>query len=455
MQILQTIISKINSFFWGGPMLIALLAFHIYFTVHTGFVQKKLKGGLRLSVGKPETPDTSAVPDNKKENVPLSTAASEPIHVTGFMALSTTLAATLGTGNIIGISSAIRLGGPGALFWCFLTGVFGMATSYAECFLSVRHRIRNTDGSYTGGPMIVLEHKLKKRHLARIYAGAVVFAACTMSCSTQSKTFADAAVAFGLPRIPVGIVLALCVGVIIIGGASRIHKFCMRLVPVMGGIFLFCCLLILIKNIAYLPAAIALMLRCAFSPQAVTAGTLSGSMMNALRYGVARGLFTNEAGLGTSAIAAADAETASPREQALISMTATFWDTVVLCAITGLCIITTSLADPESLTGYSMNDLTTAAFLRLSSGGPVLLNLSLMAFAFATLTGWSYFGEKATRYLLGERGIVPYKTCYIVMIFLGTVLSAGFLWELTDFSNLFLAIPNLLMLFWLRREVKV
>lgn len=454
MQYLESLLSRINSYFWGGPMLIVLSLFHLYFTVHTGCVQKKLLKGIRYSVAEPKTTsekgktETDNTQKNSKKN---DTAA--PHKVSGMMALTTTLAATLGTGNIIGVSSAIYLGGPGALFWCFLTGVFGMATSYAECFLAILHRRKNPDGSYCGGPMVVLRDRLHKKWLSRIYAGAVIFAACCMSCSTQSRAFADAAVSFGLPRIPVGIGLALFVGLVIVGGAERIHKFCIRLVPVMGGIFLFCCLLILGKNITYLPSAIALMLRSAFSAKAVTAGTLSGAFMGALRYGVTRGLFTNEAGLGTASIAAADAETPDPQTQALISMTATFWDTVVICALTGLAILTTALAAPELMGKFSMNELTTAAFLHLSVGGPPLLNLCLMAFAFATLTGWSYFGEKATIFLIGKRGIFCYKTFYIVMIFLGTILSMSFIWELTDFANLFLAIPNLYALFLLRRDI--
>lgn len=432
MQFLESLLSRINSLFWGGPMLIVLCLFHLYFTVRTGFVQKKLWKGIRYSVS-----ENGA--GRKK--------------VSGLMALTTTLAATLGTGNIIGVSSAIYLGGPGALFWCFLTGIFGMATSYAECFLCIRHREKNANGSYYGGPMVVLKHTLHKNGLARIYAGAVIFAACGMSCSTQSRAFADAAVSFGLPRIPVGIALALLVGLVMVGGAERIHAFCIRLVPIMGGLFLFCCCLILWKNITFIPGAIVLMLRSAFSLKAVTAGTLSGAFMSALRYGVTRGLFTNEAGLGTAAIAAADADTPNPQTQALISMTATFWDTVVICALTGLAILSTALAAPESMINCSMNDLADAAFLRLSNGGLVLLNLSLMAFAFATLTGWSYFGEKATLFLIGNRGIFYYKTCYIVMIFLGTILSMSLIWELTDFANLFLAIPNLYVLYRLRHEV--
>ncbi|MDE7212558.1 MAG: alanine:cation symporter family protein, partial [Lachnospiraceae bacterium] len=426
-------------------------------TVHTGCVQKKLLSGIRYSVGGGEktTNAKTAMQSKKPASAPATSGSEKPgTHkVSGLMALTTTLAATLGTGNIIGVSSAIYLGGPGALFWCFLTGVFGMATSYAECFLSILHRRQNADGSYTGGPMVVLQDRLHKKGLARVYAAAVIFAACCMSCSTQSRAFADAAVSFGLPRIPVGIGLALLIGIIIVGGAGRIHKFCIRIVPAMGGLFLFCCVLILGKNITYLPTAITLMLRCAFSAKAITAGVLSGAFMSALRYGVTRGLFTNEAGLGTAAIAAADAQTPTPQRQALISMTATFWDTVVICALTGLAILTTAIAAPELMTGFSMNELTTAAFLRLSAGGPPLLNLCLMAFAFATLTGWSYFGEKATLFLVGERGIFLYKTFYIVMIFLGTVLSMSLIWELTDFANLFLAIPNLYALFRLRRDI--
>ncbi len=444
MQSLEALLARINSCFWGGPMLLVLSLFHIYFTVHTGCVQKKLGKGIRYSVGGGTKTDGGK---------PSQAAGSATHKVSGMMALTTTLAATLGTGNIIGVSSAIYLGGPGALFWCFLTGVFGMATSYAECFLSILHRRKNADGSYCGGPMVVLLDRLHKKWLSRIYAGAVIFAACCMSCSTQSRAFADAAVSFGLPRIPVGIALALLVGIVIVGGAGRIHKFCIRLVPVMGGLFLFCCILILGKNITYLPSAIALMFRCAFSVRAITAGTLSGAFMGALRYGLTRGLFTNEAGLGTAAIAAADAETTEPERQALISMTATFWDTVVICALTGLAILTTALAAPEIMGNFSMNELTTAAFSRLSAGGPPLLSLCLMAFAFATLTGWSYFGEKATLFLVGERGIFLYKTFYIVMIFFGTILSMSLIWEMTDFVNLFLAIPNLYALFKLRREV--
>ena len=439
MQFLESLLSKINSVFWGGPMLVVLCLFHLYFTTRTGFVQKKIWKGIRYSVSGGSADKDKKDASGKK--------------VSGLMALTTTLAATLGTGNIIGVSSAIYLGGPGALFWCFLTGIFGMATSYAECFLSILHRTKNADGSYSGGPMVVLKHTLHKNGLASIYAGAVIFAACCMSCSTQSRAFADAAVSFGLPRIPTGIALALLVGIVMVGGAERIHAFCIRLVPLMGGLFLFCCILILGKNIAYVPEAVGLMLRSAFSFKAVAAGTLSGTLLSAMRYGVTRGLFTNEAGLGTAAIAAADADTPTPQTQALISMTATFWDTVVICALTGLAILSTALAAPEALTDYSMNDLTTAAFHRLSAGGPVLLNISLMAFAFATLTGWSYFGEKATLFLIGEKGIFYYKTCYIVMIFLGTILSMSFIWELTDFSNLFLAIPNLYALYRLRHEI--
>ena len=462
MHALEDLLSRINSCFWGGPMLLVLSLFHIYFTVHTGCIQRHLGKGIRYSVNGGNAENKKSCPVSwpghpAPGQIPVknnSAKNASPSHkVSGMMALTTTLAATLGTGNIIGVSSAIYLGGPGALFWCFMTGVFGMATSYAECFLSILHRRKNEDGSYCGGPMVVLSDRLHKKWLSRIYAGAVVFAACCMSCSTQSRAFADAAVSFGLPRIPVGIGLALLVGIVIVGGAGRIHKFCIRLVPVMGGLFLFCCILILGKNITYLPSAVTLMLRSAFSAKAVTVGTLSGAFMGALRYGVTRGLFTNEAGLGTAAIAAADAETPDPGRQALISMTATFWDTVVICALTGLAILTTSLAAPELMEGFSMNELTTAAFLRLSAGGPPLLSLCLMAFAFATLTGWSYFGEKATLFLVGERGIFLYKTFYIVMIFLGTVLSMSFIWEMTDFANLFLAIPNPYALFKLRRDV--
>lgn len=369
------------------------------------------------------------------------------------MALTTTLAATLGTGNIIGVSSAIAVGGPGALFWCFLTGLFGMATTYAECYLGIRYRRKLPDGSFAGGPMYALEHGLHNKKLAGLYAAATIFAAYGIGCSTQGRAFVDAAASLGLSRIPTGILLSLLVGLVILGGAARIHRFCMRLVPAMGGIFIFCCVLILFRNLPYLPNAVSLMLRSALSPKAITAGSLSGCLMNALRYGIARGLFTNEAGLGSAAIAAADADHPEPSAQALVSMTATFWDTIVMCSLTGFAILTTALASPEALNGHSMNDLTHAAFLRLSANGPDLLNLCLMAFAFATLIGWSYFGEKATHYLTGTRGILLYKIVYLIMIFLGSVLSMSFIWELTDFANLCMALPNLFALFALRKTI--
>lgn len=435
MKLLEAFLSGINRLVWNGPMLFCLFASHLYFTLHTGFVQRKLGKGIRQSLGKSSS----------------------------FMTLTTTLAATLGTGNIIGVSSAIFLGGPGALFWCFLTGLLGMATTYAECYISILHRTHLPDGKMTGGPMYVLSETLHHPKLGLLYAFAVIAAAYGMGCSTQSHAFVDAAASLGLPRVPVSIMLAALIGLVIFGGARRIHRFCMRLVPVMGGIFLFCCLLVLIRNIEYLFDALSLMFRSAFSVRAVTAGTLSGSLMTALRFGVARGLFTNEAGLGTAAIASADndAPAAEAEAQALVSMSATFWDTVVLCSITGLAILTTAISHPELLNGYEMNDLTSAAFLRLAAGGPALLNLCLMAFAFATLTGWSYFGEKAILYLFrkntaqqSEPFLLIYKIGYLIMIFLGAMLSMQFLWELTDFANLFLAIPSLYALFCLRQKVR-
>ncbi len=445
MHLLEELLARINSLFWNGPMLFLLLFSHLYFTVRLRFVQKKLPAALRLSVGhSPKSGAGTAKP---------SPDAASP-KGGSFVALATTLAATLGTGNIIGVSAAIAVGGPGALFWCFLTGVFGMATTYAECYLGSLFRKKMPDGSLQGGPMYALEHGLHKKKLACFYAAATVFAAYGIGCSTQSRAFVDAAVSFGLPRIPTGILLAVFVGLVIVGGAGRIRQLCTRLVPVMGGIYIFCCILILVHNLPYLPSAVALMLKSAFSPHAVTSGILSGSLMSALRYGVTRGLFTNEAGLGSAALAAADADHPDPSTQALVSMTATFWDTIVMCSMTGLAILTTALAAPDTLRTYSINDLTQAAFVHLSPRGGDLLNLCLMAFAFATLIGWSYFGEKATLYLTGTRGIFLYKTTYLLMIFLGSILSLTLIWELTDFANLCMALPNLFALFALRKAIK-
>ncbi len=417
-------------------MPLMLLGTHIYFTIHLRGVQRHIGKAIRLSV----TPEISAEGD-----------------LSGFASLTATLAATIGTGNIVGISTAVALGGPGAILWCWLTGILGMATAYAECFLGVLYRRKTSDGTYLGGPMYALEYGLNKKWLAVVFCLFTLLASYGVGCSTQARAVTETAhTLWKLPEYAVGMVIAVLVGLVIVGGVQSIGKICSKLVPAMGAFYILGCILILILNLPYLIPAIILIFRSAFLPAslpaAVAGGFIGSTLRSAARYGIARGLFTNEAGLGSAAIAAAGAKTSHPSRQALISMSATFWDTVVMCAITGLVIVTNLIKNPSSAKGYSFAELTTAAFKAIPFGN-VCLGLSLIAFAVATLIGWSYFGEKAVEYLFGKSGISTYRVCYIIMIFIGSILSLELVWEMTDFVNALMAIPNLICLFLLRKQI--
>lgn len=430
------LLKSINNIIWGIPMPLLLFGAHIYFTVHLRGVQKHIGKAIRLSV----TPERSAEGD-----------------LSGFASLTATLAATIGTGNIVGISTAVALGGPGAIFWCWLTGVLGMATSYAECFLGVLFRKKTADGTYLGGPMYAIEYGLHKKWLAILFCIFTLIASYGVGCSTQARAVTETVkTLWGLPEYAVGIFLAVMVGLVIVGGVKSIGKICSKLVPAMGVFYLVGCIFLLILNLPYLLPTIGLILRSAFLPSklpaALAGGFIGSTLRSAARYGIARGLFTNEAGLGSAAIAAAGAKTSHPSRQALISMSATFWDTVVMCAITGLVIVTNLLKFPSSAQGYSYAELTTAAFIAIPFGDKIL-GLSLISFAVATLIGWSYFGERAVEYLFGKSGISSYRVCYIVMIFIGSIMSLDLVWELTDLVNAFMALPNIICLLLLRKLI--
>lgn len=431
------VLKCINNFLWSIPMPTLLLGSHLYFTFRLKGVQKHIAKAIRLSV----TPDTSAEGD-----------------LSGFAALTATLAATIGTGNIVGVSTAIALGGPGALFWCWLTGILGMATSYSECFLGILYRRKTSDGTYLGGPMYAMEFGLNKKWMAILFCFFTLAASYGVGCSTQARAVTETVnTLWGIPEYLVGIAVAIIVGLVIIGGVKSIGKICSKLVPAMGLFYILGCLTLLVVNFPFIAPAIRVILTSAFLPSklpaAVAGGFIGSTLRSATRYGIARGLFTNEAGLGSAAIAAAGAKTSHPSRQALISMSAVFWDTVVMCAITGLVIITNLLKNPSSAEGYSFTELTTAAFSSLPFGN-VFLGLSLIAFAVATLIGWSYFGEKAVEYLFGKPGISTYRICYIVMIFIGSILSLELVWELTDLVNACMALPNIICLFCLRRQIQ-
>ena len=430
-------LEHINGLLWNGPVLLLLSATHLFFTFRL-HPQCRLFHALRLSV----------TPEKKKTGKGLS----------GFAALATTLAATLGTGNIVGVSTAVALGGPGALFWCFLTGLFGMATAYAECYLSGLYKRKLPDGSCVGGPMYVLEQGVRPGKLGmtlgKFYAICVICAAIGAGCTTQASAIADAALStWHLSPHLTGMAAAVLTAMVILGGIKSIGRFCTRLVPPLSFLYMGACLLLLWQNRGFLLPSLAAILSSAFTGKAVGGGFVGGGFLLAARFGIARGLFTNEAGIGTAAIAAGAADSSRPERQALISMTAVFWDTIVMCTLTGLTIVSSMLAHPGSAAGYSDGGLTHAAFAFLPQGG-TFLTLSLMAFALATLVGWCYLGEKGVAYLFGETGVHSYHLVYIVMIYIGAILPMRLIWSFTDLVNAIMVFPNILALFLLFRSIK-
>ena len=434
MEIFHQFIQWFNNKIWGLPLLIILMGTHLFFTIRLKFIQKNIGKAIKFSV----TPDDSSEGD-----------------VSPFASLATILAATLGTGNIIGMSTAISLGGPGAILWCWLTGILGMATTYAECYLGITYRQKTSDGTFLGGPMYALEHGVKSKTLAIIYCLFTVLASYGVGCSTQSKAITETANSlFGLNETMVGMVVAMVIGFVIIGGVKKISTISTKLVPAMSIFYIIGCVLILFINHKYILSSLVLIIKSAFLPQAMVGGFIGSTIKLAARQGIAKGLFTNEAGLGSAAIAAAMAKTKDPKRQALISMSATFWDTVVMCAITGLVIVSTILKTPNVTQEYTFADLTSAAFRQIPLG-ELMLGLSLIAFAFATLIGWCYLGEKAAEYLFGKESTTAYRICYLVMIFIGSIMSIELVWDLTDTFNALMAIPNLIALLYLYKKVKV
>lgn len=460
-QILAAIRS-LQEFLWGFPMLILLMGTHIYFTVRSRFIQRKIPLGIRLSF---------SGTDKSMEGSGSAGGQAGGGNVSPFSALATALAATIGTGNIIGISTAVAIGGPGAVFWCWLTGVLGIATCYAECFLSVRFRIRQEDGTFVGGPMYVMESVLHQKSAAALFAVSVILVSLGMGSSVQSHSIAAAVLEHNEidPRV-IGMAAAFLTGAVILGGARQIAKICTWLVPFMSVFYLGGCCLLLWLNRSLLPETLRVIVQAAFSSRSVIGGTAGTAVAAAVRTGVSRGLFTNEAGLGSIPLAAASARTGSPRQQALVSMTGTFWDTVVMCAVTGIAVVSSMLADPGKFEGAAPDRLCFLAFSQLdpllqkmipgqvqAAGGLVpdgglVLSAALALFAFATIIGWSFYGECAVRYLWGENRLKLYYISYIAAVYLGAVLSLDLVWTLSDLFNSLMAIPNLLCL-WMLRDV--
>lgn len=425
MQNINDIIAAVSNFLWGWPMIILLLGTHLYLTVRLRFPQRKIFTAIRLSVARDKDADGD---------------------VSQFGALTTALAATIGTGNIIGVATAVAMGGPGAVLWCWLTGVFGIATKYGEGLLAIKYRVKMPDGSMLGGPMYALERGLKLKWLAVLFAVFTMCASLGIGASVQANAISTICQeTYGINPAWVGVTIAFLTALVVIGGVKSIARVCGMMVPFMAVFYVMGCLYILGVNSHFLWPAIKLICQAAFSPEAAGGGFVGGSVIMAMRFGIARGLFSNESGLGSAPIVAAAARTRNPVRQALVSSTGTFWDTVVICAITGLVIVSSVLAHPD-ITFADGASLTKSSFAKIPVIGSPLLLVGLVTFAFTTILGWCYYGEMAVEYLKGKRWTRYYRILYIVVVFLGTVINLTMVWNLADCMNALMAIPNLVSL---------
>ena len=366
-----------------------------------------------------------------------------------FQALTTALASTIGTGNIIGVGTAIFLGGPGAVFWCWIAGVFGIATKYAESLIAVKYRVRTRDGKMQGGAMYALERGLNLKWLGVAFALLATIASFGIGCGTQINAIAEVIennVPFHIPPIAIGIVGGVLTAIVIIGGIQSIASVCEKLVPFMAIFYVLGCIIILGINFDTLLPAIGAILRLAFTPGAVAGGLVGQGLLIALRFGVARGLFSNESGMGSAPLVASAAQTRNPVRQALVSATGTFWDTVVVCLMTGLVLVTTIMKNP-SINMDSVTDggqLTTLAFSQIPVLGPIILVVGIITFAWSTILGWSYYGERCAQYLWGKKSLLPYKLIFVAVVVVGPVLALDLVWTIADILNALMAIPNLI-----------
>lgn len=418
---MQEIIDKISSFVWGPPTLILIVGTGLYLTFRLGFLQfRTLPYALRLAFS-PRKQDKKSKGD-----------------ITHFQALSTALAATVGTGNIVGVATAVVLGGPGAVFWMWITALVGMATKYAEAILAVKYRVTNSKGEMSGGPMYYLEKGLKQKWLAVLFALFGAIAAFGIGNMVQSNAVSSAlSESFGVSTWVTGIILTVLTGIVIIGGIKSIGKVTAFFVPIMALFYLIAGLIIIVMNFDLVPQTINLIFTDAFTAQAVGGGLLG----TVIRYGVARGVFSNEAGLGSAPIAAAAAKTDYPGRQALVSMTQVFIDTIVVCSITGITIVMAGLYGPEADSGA----LTAASFSAfLGSTGGYLVTIATVLFAYSTLIGWSYYGEKCFSYLINDKAIPYYRVVFVLAVGYGAVESLNIVWAIADIMNALMAIPNLI-----------
>lgn len=439
------IIGAIDDFVWGIPMLVLLLGAHVFLTFRTGFIQRKLGTGIKLSVTKDP---------------------NSPGDISQFGALCTALSATIGTGNIVGVGTAVIAGGPGAILWMWLTGVFGIATKYSETFAAVKYRVKDHSGNMLGGAMYAWRRAFKRKDgstpaWALIGAGAFALFAAIASFGIGSAVQSQALTSVvttnipGIPEWAIGLAVVILVGVVILGGVRWTSRVCERLVPFMAIAYALGCIVILCMNWQYVWPALVVIVESAFTAKAAFGGALGSGVMIAMQYGCARGLFSNESGLGSAPIVASAASTRNPARQALVSMTGTFWDTVVVCALTGLVLVSTMLGNQElyaqvvagNITAGA--ELTSAAFGQIPFIGTPILVFGMILFAYSTILGWSYYGNRCITYLFGKHAIKPYQVIYLIVAFLGAVGIGDLVWKVSDITNALMAIPNIIVVLML------
>ncbi len=433
MSNIQPILQSIDKFIWGPPLLVLLVGTGIYFTFRLGALQiRHLPTALKMVFSKGE-------------------GAKGEGDISSFSALCTALSATIGTGNIVGVATAIKLGGPGALFWMWLAALFGMATKYSECLLAVKFRQVDENGQMVGGPMYYLKNGVNSKILATMFAVFALGVACFgIGTFPQVNAIVEAgALSFGISKYVTAAVLTLLVAFVTLGGIQSISKVAEKVVPAMAIFYVATCFGLILANLDKLGDAFHLVITSAFNSTAASGGFLGATIMLAIQSGVARGVFSNESGLGSAPMAAAAAQTDSPAKQGLVSMTGTFFDTIIICTMTGLALIITGAWNSD-FAGAAMTTHAFAVGLPSHTFGPMLVSIGLMFFAFTTILGWNYYGERCVVYLFGTKGIRLYKYIFIALVASGAFLHLDMIWVIADIVNGLMAIPNLIGLIALR-----
>ena len=422
----------LSQFIWAGPFVFAVLGMHVYMTAVLGFPQRFLWLGIR---------DSFRAGTNKDG-------------MSAFSCLMVNLAASLGVGNIVGVALAIQMGGPGAIFWCWLTGVFGIATKYAESYLAIRHRVKLRDGTFAGGPMYVLT-AMKKRLPALVFSFFAAAGGLVMGAFVPANSISN--VLKHTPGISIyatGGILAVLTGLVIIGGVKSIGKVCEKLVPAMVLLFVGGCAGLLLINHSFFYESIVVILRGAFTPAAGVGGLFGYGIGRALHHGVVRSIFSNESGMGTGAVTSAAVESGKPERQAMVAATSCFWDTVVMCALTGIAFVSAMLSNPGGFEEMNGLGIALQAFSQIPFIGLPILIVSLVMLAFSSILGWCYIGEKAFEFLAGTGRVILYRIFWVVSVFLGAVAPLSFVWSLSDIFNVFMIVPNLYSVAALRISVK-